>query len=462
MNKLNMFIKLMKMAKPVPPFKGGVRVWRTGDLSYVVALFILVFSTSFSSVAQVPTPGGQPSGQVVLLGGTVHIGNGQVMENAAVGMEDGLITFVKPAAEHKETSSETIDVSGMEVYPGFILPNNVLGIFEIGAVRATRDFSEVGKFNPNVRSITAFNTDSKVTPTVRSNGVLMSQVTPRSGRISGMSSVVHLDGWNWEDAAVLEDDGVHVNWPRKFEQTGWWAEPGPTKPNDKYNEEVDELKQFLLRAKAYSEKPEEDANLKMEACMDLFVGNKRLYLHVDNAKEITQAILMSKELGIKHPVIVGGADSWMVTDLLKEHDVPVVLERVHSMPDHEDSDIDQPYKTAALLHEAKIDFCFNYAGDMEAMGARNLPFSAGTAVAYGLPYEEAIKALSLGTAQILGCDDVCGSVEQGKQATLFVSKGDALDMRGNDVVHAFIQGRAIDLDNHQKQLYRKYMAKYKQ
>ena len=426
-----------------------------------LSLLCLLISV-MSSLAQVPTPGSTPKGRVVLVGGILHVGNGEVISNSAIGMKDGLITFVKDANEVNDNSGQIIEISGMEVYPGFILPNNVLGIFEVAAVRATRDFSEVGLFNPNVRSIIAFNTESKVTTTVRSNGVLMSQVTPRSGRISGTSSIVHLDGWNWEDAAVLEDDGIHLNWPKRNKKNGWWAEPGPTKANDKYNEQVDELKQFLQRAKAYSEKPESDANLKMESCRELFDGDKRLYIHVNNSKEITQAVLLSSELGIKHPVIVGGADSWMITDLLKEYKIPVILERVHSMPDHEDSDVDQPYKTPKMLFDAGVEFCFNYEGDMEAMGARNLPFSAGTAVAYGLPYEDAIKALTSNSAKIMGCGDLCGTVENGKQATLFVSKGDALDMRTNDVVHAFIQGRKVDLDNHQKRLYRKYMAKYEQ
>ncbi|MFT4525542.1 MAG: imidazolonepropionase-like amidohydrolase [Bacteroidia bacterium] len=427
----------------------------------IFPLFLLLIAV-LSSSAQVPTPGATPKEQVVLVGGNLHVGNGQVIANAAIGMKDGVITFVKDANEVNDNSGQIIEISGMEVYPGFILPNNVLGIFEVAAVRATRDFSEVGGFNPNVRSIIAFNTESKVTTTVRSNGVLMSQVTPRSGRISGTSSIVHLDGWNWEDAAVLEDDGIHLNWPVRNKKSGWWAEPGPTKANDKYNEEVDELKQFLQRAKAYSEKPDSDVNLKMESCRGLFDGEKRFYIHVNNAKEITQAVLMANSLGINHPVIVGGADSWMITDFLNQHKIPVILERVHSMPDHEDSDVDQPYKTPKMLFDAGIEFCFNYQGDKEAMGARNLPFSAGTAVAYGLPYEEAIKALTSKSATIMGCGDICGTVEKGKQATLFVSKGDALDMRTNDVVHAFIQGRKVDLDNHQKKLYRKYMAKYEQ
>lgn len=433
-------------------------------MSLELRVFVIAILMAFGQAgyAQHPSPGAEPEKPIVLLGGRLHVGDGTVIESSAVGIENGKISFVGDASKIRidRTASDIIDVAGQDIYPGFILPNNVLGIFEIGAVRATRDYAEVGHFKPNARSVIAFNTESKIIPTVRANGVLMTQVTPRNGRISGTSSICHLDGWNWEDAVVREDDGIHFNWPHRYQRTGWWAEPGPTKANEKYGKHIDELRAFMLRAKAYAEKPSAEKNLKMEACIDLFNGNKRMYLHVNDAKSITEAVLFAVEIDAKYPVIVGGEQSWMVTDLLKQHNIPVILERVHSMPDHEDDDIDQPYKTAKMLFDAGILFCFNYEGDMEAMGARNLAFSAGTAVAYGLPYEEAVKGLTSNTAKILGCDDITGTVSEGKQATLFVSQGDALDMRTNNLSHAYIQGRPVDLDNHHKQLYKKYMDKY--
>ena len=424
-----------------------------------MAVLVLIGQAGF---AQHPTPGSEPEKPVVLLGGKLHVGDGTVIESSAIGIENGKISFVGDASKIRidRTASDIIDVAGKDVYPGFILPNNVLGIFEIGAVRATRDFAETGQFNPSTRSVIAFNTESKIIPTVRSNGVLLTQGTPRTGRISGTSSICHLDGWNWEDAIVKEDDGIHFNWPYRYQRTGWWAEPGPTKPNEKYGEYIDELRAYMMRAKAYSENPSEETNLNMQACSGLFNGDKRMYIHVNDAKSITEAVLFAVEIGAKNPVIVGGEQSWMVTDILKQYNVPVILERVHSLPDNDDDDIDQPFKTPKMLHDAGVLFCFNYEGDMEAMGARNLPFSAGTAVAYGLPYEEAIKALTSNTAKILGCDDLTGLVAEGKEATLFVSEGDALDMMTNDVTRAFIQGRPVNLDNHHKQLYRKYKEKY--
>jgi imidazolonepropionase-like amidohydrolase len=413
------------------------------------------------ALAQIPSPGKTPLKAIVLTGGIAHIGNGEVMDNAAIGIENGKITFVKQAGTVKLNAQEAdiIDITGKHVYPGFINPNNTLGLTEIDAVRATRDFAETGSFNPEVRAITSFNTDSRISPTVRSNGVLITQATPRSGMICGTSSIMYLDGWNWEDAVLKEDDGIHVNWPNRFQNTGWWAEPGQTKPNEKYDAQVAELKIFMERAKAYSENPNAEFNQKLAACKGLFSGTQRIYLHVGEAKGIMESVLFAESLGLKKPVIVGGVEAWMVVDFLSTKNIPVILERPHSLPAHDDDHIDQPFKTAKALYDSKVLFCFDHAGDMEAMGSRNLPFSAGTTVAYGLPYEEAVRALTSSAAKIVGIDATNGLLEAGKDATLFVSTGDALDPITNDVTHAFIQGRVVDLDDPQKYLYRKFGGK---
>ena len=399
---------------------------------------------------------------IVLSGATAHLGNGEVMQNAAIGMENGRITFVKPANELGAIAekADIINVSGKHIYPGFISPNTTLGITEVDAVRASNDFSETGSFNPEARTLTAFNTDSRVATTVRSNGVLITQATPRSGRISGTSSVMLLDGWNWEDAVLMKDDGIHLNWPQRFIKTGWWAAPGPTEPNKKYDEQITELRTFLQRAKAYSENPDAEFNQKLAACKGLFNGRQNLYLHVNSAKSMMEAVLFAAETGIEKPVLVGANEAHLILTFLKERKIPVILKRTHSLPSSADSHVDQPYMLAKQLYDAGVLFCLDYSGDMEAMGSRNLPFVAGTAVAYGLPYEEAVKALTSNTAKILGCDKVCGTLQPNMDATLFVSTGDALDMLTNNVELAYIQGKPIDLDNPQKYLYRKFKAKY--
>lgn len=409
--------------------------------------------------AQVPA---KPQSQkVVITGATAHIGNGSVIENSIIAFEGGKITYAGPASGYTAGSSEQIiEASGKHIYPGFIAPNTILGLVEINAVRASRDFDDVGDVNPSVRSLISYNAESKITPTIRANGVLTAQVTPRGGKISGTSSIFSLDGWNWEDAVYKEDDGIWLNWPRMFNKRGWWAEPGPTEKNDKYEQGLQELEKFFGESKAYSSGKFNETDLKMEAMRGLFDGSKRLFINANFAKEITDAVIFAKKHGVQHIVIVGGEDSWRVTDVLKTNNVPVVLQRLHELPGRNDDDYDLPYKLPKLLQDAGILYCLNYAGDMEAMGVRNLPFTAGTSVAYGVGKEEALQSITLNAAKILGLDKTLGTLEVGKDATLFISTGDALDMRTNNVEDAFIQGKQLDLTNHQKQLYEKYSAKY--
>lgn len=425
----------------------------------------LVFCLSLQVVfGQIPVPGPEQQESILLLGATAHLGNGKVIENSAVGFDNGKIMLVENNAAGKVDKSrfdKVIDVSGKHLYPSFIAPNTTLGLTEIDAVRATRDFRETGMFKPHVRSLIAYNTDSRITPTVRSNGVLVAQVTPRGGRIPGSSSIVHLDAWNWEDAAIRMDDGIHLNWPRTFKNRGWWAEPGPKQKNDKLDDQIAEIKSFFQDAKAYAEvELHKEQNIRFEAMRGLWNGSKTLYVNADYVKDITRAVLFCDEMNIRKVVLVGGYDSWRVTDLLKENNIAVMLNRTHSLPERPEDDVDLPYKTPFLLKQAGIEFCLQNQGDMEAMNARNIPFLAGTAAAYGLSKEEALESITLSTAKILGVANKLGSIEVGKQATLFVSTGDALDMRTNNLEYAFVDGRVVDLNNPQKELYNKYKAKY--
>jgi imidazolonepropionase-like amidohydrolase len=269
-----------------------------------------------------------------------------------------------------------------------------------------------------------------------------------------------LDGWNWEDAAQKQDDGIHLNWPSYFRQTGWWAQPGDIVKTDNYNKKSKELKQYLTKAKAYFDSQSPDIDIEMEAMAGIFDGNKHLYIHANLKREMIDAVLMAQEFDIQTVVIVGAKEAHLISDFLSQNNVMVLLDRIHRLPRTQDEDVYLPYKQATLLHQAGVKFGFCYQGDMEAMGQRNLPFSAGTAVAYGLDYEQAVAALTLNIAQMLGIDKEVGSLESGKEATFFISEGDALDMIGNKVVRAYIQGNSIDLDNHQKQLDRKYRKKY--
>jgi imidazolonepropionase-like amidohydrolase len=424
---------------------------------------LLALAVCGVSLAQRQTPLVQKHKRILLENGSAHIGTGQFILNSLIGIENGKILFVKNALTNEVNKTEwdtVISILGKHVYPGFIAANLTMGLTEIDAVRATNDFDEVGAINPNVRALIAYNTDSKIIYTVRSNGVLLTQSTPRGGLISGTSSIMALDGWNWEDAVYKADDGIHLNWPRKYTSSGWWAEPGNSNANEKYATTRDEIYAFFEQSLAYSQGNNSEIDLRLKAMQGIFSGDQRLFIHADFAPEINDIIDFSRRFNLKYPVIVGGSDAYLVADLLKENHFSVMLGRPHALPNFDESLTYDAYQNAYLLQKAGVPYCIQPAGDMEVMNARNLPFLAGTAWAYGLTEEEAVAAISLNVAKILGIDRQTGSLEAGKDATLFISDGNALDMRTNNVVCALIKGNFIDLGNHQKDLAKKYNEKY--
>ena len=426
------------------------------SLSAYLLSALLIPGFLYVSSAQPPTPAPPQEAPILILGATAHLGTGKAIENSAIAFENGKITLVGDASAirvDRNKYGSIFDAQGKHIYPGFIATNSQLGLVEIGAVRATRDAAEVGSLNPNVRSIIAYNTDSDVTPTVRSNGVLMAQVVPTSGLLSGSSSVVQLDAWSWEDAVYRIDDGVHLNWPyRRMNRPGQRNRSGV----DSYQKAIDALNDYFSEAAAYCKVSDpEQRNQRFEAMRSVFAAESNLYIHVNDARGIQEAVLFAEKMEVK-PVLVGANDAWMLVDFLKDHNVPVILNITQRTPGSSDADIDQPYKNPGILNENQILFCI--AGE-STWQQRNLPFQAGQAAGYGLDYESAVAAITLNAAKILGVSDRCGSIEQGKDATLFICEGDALDMRTCRVTAAFIQGRQIDLDNKHKALQRRFNKK---
>ncbi len=426
-----------------------------------IVIFALLCTTVV--IAQ-QTPAPKQTKDIAIVGATAHVGNGTVIENSIIVMNNGNIVTIGNVDTTPVTlqAMDVIDAKGKHVYPGFIVPNSTLGLVEIDAVRATEDESELGSWNPNVRSLIAYNAESKVVESMRPNGVLLGQITPRSGTISGSSSIVQFDAWNWEDAAVKVDEGIHLNWPNAFTRGRWYLGEDPgLKLNDKYDEQVTEIQNYLNQSKAYNKGDKKIINLPYQGLAGIFDGSKTLYVHVDDEKGITDAINFSKANGVTNMVIVGGYQAYKVADILKQNNIPVLLHRVHSNPELDDDDYNLTYKSAKLLIDKGVLVALETSGQMERMNSRNLPFYAGTTVAFGLTKEQALQLITLNTAKILGIDDRYGSLEKGKSATLFISEGDALDMRTNQLTHAFIDGRAISLDTHQTTLYHRYLDKVK-
>ncbi|AMC09911.1 amidohydrolase [Lutibacter profundi] len=421
--------------------------------------FIFLFIIGKIIAQQTPAP--KQTTDYSIEGATAHIGNGEVIENSLIMFSNGKLQFVGSANTKITRLGNIINAKGKHVYPGFIVANTSLGLGEIDAVRATLDYDEVGAMNPHIRSLIAYNSESKVVESMRPNGVLMGQITPRGGTMSGTSSIVQFDAWNWEDAALKVNDGIHINWPQSFTYGKWWLGEDPgAKPDKEYATNVKKITSFIANSKRYLKTKRNPKNIPFEAMEGLFNGEKKMYIHASGVQEITDAIHFIKKAGINNIVIVHGNDAYKIADLLVKNNIPVILERAHRVPKSNDSDYDLPYRSAKLLVDKGITVAIGMEGSMERMSARNLPFYAGTYAAYGLNKEEALKLITLNAAKILGIDAIVGSLEVGKDATLFISEGDALDMRTNVLTNAFIQGRKINLETHQTKLWEKYSKKY--
>lgn len=423
-----------------------------------------MFACLFQSTAQSPVVAPAQKKPVMLVGGTIHTGTGDVIENATIVFTGGKITAVGKSSDIKtdKTGYDVIDVTGKQIYPGLIFPNTSVGLVEIGSgVDVASDNREIGDLNPNVRAIAAYNTDSHVIPVLRSNGILLAQIVPTGTLLPGTSSVVQFDAWNWEDAAYKIDNGIQLGWPRKSAASGrggggysQFANAGA----GTYDKNVEALEKIFTDAVAYAavEKPE-DVNLRLESLRGLFNGTKTMFISSTEPKGIIAAISFGKRYGVKKMVLTGVDESvWAVKDFLKENNIPVILANTLSLPKYDYSDTRLSFKLAAMFKNEGILVGLSYTS--QAYG--NLPFAAGQTVAYGLTKEEALQTITLNNAKILGIDDKTGSLEVGKDANIIVSTGDILDMSTNNVELAFITGRSISLDNKHKQLYRRFQAKY--
>ncbi|WP_027302768.1 amidohydrolase family protein [Rudanella lutea] len=426
----------------------------------------LLALTAFGKVwAQNPAPAKPQARAIALMGATIHVGDGRVIQNGLITFDKGVITGVGDASTVRINRNEVdvIDLTGKHIYPGLISPASLVGLQEVASVRATVDSREIGELNPNVRALIAYDTDSEIIPTIRNNGVLLTQAMPLGGTVSGSSSIMHTDGWNWEDAVLRKDDGIWLNWPGYFARNfDFDTFSVSIKKNDKRDEAMRAIETVFAEAKAYAALPSPTPmNLKFEAMRGLFTGRQNLYVRADLGKDIIEAVRFARAAGVPNVVIVGGEEADRVAGFLKENNVPVILSALHRLPNRQDEAVDLPYRLPGILQKAGVLVGLSYAE--EWWRTRNLPFLAGTAAGFGIgDREEALKLVTSNTAKILGIDKVVGTLETGKQATLFVSAGDALDMRTNVVEHAFIQGRKVNLDDKHKRLYQKFKTKYGQ
>ena len=427
------------------------------NISKIVLTSLLITAIPVT-MAWVPTPAPDQAEPIAITNATIHIGDGSVINNGVLAFDQGVITYVGTDANRPEFfNHQLINLQGLHVYPGFVLPNTSLGLLEIANLRSTDDVAETGDINASVRSAIAYNTDSELIPTFRFNGILTAGVTPDGGMISGRSSVFKLDGWNWEDSLLKADAAMHMNWPDRIrrqrnETTGIFENTD----NPDYPYMIQMLNSLFQDARTYNGSP---LNLNLQAMQPLFTGESKLFIHANDARDIIASVQFARSYGVSDIVLVGGRDALKVKDLLIAESVAVIYASVHALPAQEWFDIDEQFKVPFQLHEAGILVGIG-GGETALDSQRNLPFFAGTAAGYGLDRETALSMITSHNAEILGVEDRIGTLVSGKDATFFISSGDALDMRTNQLQEAFIQGRMIDLFGNQQALYQRFLERY--
>jgi imidazolonepropionase-like amidohydrolase len=423
----------------------------------------MVFPSLVLASGQMPAkPQDHP---IAVVGGTIHPVTGPVVENGTIVFDKGKIILLgtNPTIP---AGAEVIDVTGNHLYPGLISADTYIGLVEIGAVRASRDASETGQINPNVRAEVAVNPESELIPVLRANGITMAVSAPSGGRIAGTSAMLLMDGWTWEEMAFKTPAALNISWPTMTISPEGRDKKGQEQQRKERDAALKELRDAFRDARAYmvakhaeGEKgmPYHNVDLRWEAMIPVLEQKLPVVVWADEIQQIQAAVAWAEQENLRM-ILGGGHDAWRVAEVLKRNNIPVLAGGILRLPDRRFEEYDEPFMLPAKLHRAGLLFAIITQG--EAAHERNLPYEAAQAAAYGLPREEALKAITLYPAQIFGVADRVGSLEIGKDATLIVTTGDPLEIMSN-VVMEFIQGRKIDLTSRHTMLYEKYKEKYR-
>ena len=430
------------------------------------AFALLTLLSAASASDQIP--GAPQKKPIALINGVLHPISGPAIEDGTVIFDNGKIVDLgrrmKPPAD-----ATVIDLEGKHVYPSLIESHSHLGLVEISSTRSTLDMTEIGSINPNVRAHVSVNPDSELIPVTRANGVLIAVSAPSGGLVSGKASVLQLDGWTYEDMTLKPDCALVVNWPRTAsEMTHVPGTESEGKPEDRDTERIKALKDLrdlfentrtYIKARA-ANPANQPFDSRLDSMIPVVEGQIPLLIWADRANQIQGAVAFGVEQNVKI-ILLGGHDAEMCAEMLRRYDVPVIVDAVHKDPRRDHEEYDSSYTLPERLRRAEIRFCISGTGRSETWNTRNLPYHAATAAAYGLPYEDALRSVTQYPAEILGIADRVGTLEPGKDATLFVSDGDPLETE-TLVTAAWIQGRKVDLTSRHTQLYDKYRTKYRQ
>jgi len=403
---------------------------------------------------------------VVLRGGTVHPVSGPDIPGGSVLVVDGRITAVGPTVD-APASAVVVDCGGKHVYPGMISANTVLGLTEVGSVLGSNDTEETGTTNPNIRAQVEVNPESDLIPVTRVNGVTSALVIPRGGSISGLSALMHLAGWTWEDMTVRSPVGLHVRWPNMTPRRTWFETRTDEEQNKARDQAIgvitgafDDARAYWKARDAEGQKsgavPRHDRDVKWDAMGKALRGEIPVVIHASAYNQIRAALKFVDDQKLTNVILVSGGDAALLADDLKARNIGVICAGVLQMPARRSDPYDQAFTAPELLRQAGLRYCIADAGGaFEAANARNLPYNAAMAAAFGLPRDEALKSVTLYPAQILGVAQSLGSIEVGKRGDLVVTNGDLLDM-ATTVEKVFIDGEAISMSTRQTRLFEKY------
>ena len=438
-----------------------MRISNNQALSFIICLLLL---STHELLAGPEIPGADQDQPIALVGGKIFTASGDPIENGTIVFDKGKIVAVGTDVAIPE-GAEKIDVSGKHIYPGFFNADGDIGLLEINAVRATNDTGEVGRLNPNVQAQQAVNPDSEIIPVTRSGGVLLSLTSPSGGLVAGTSAVLQLDGWSCEDMTLKAPIAMHINWPFIRPARNWWDDESVEEQRKERDEAFQQLHELFDEARAHAKRTSANKDdkaaridIRLAAMKPVLDKEVPIIAYADDIEQIQTAVAFAEQEDVRL-IIYGGYEAEACKDLLVKHDIPVIISGIHRLPPRAVEPYDAPFTLPLRLQKAGIRYCIAGSGRFGASNLRNLPNHAGHAIAFGLDTDEALRAITLYPAQILGVDELVGSLEKGKQATLIVSNGDMLDGL-HRVESAYVQGRKVDLSDRQKKLWNKYRTKY--
>lgn len=430
----------------------------------LISSTIAIGAASTTSAQDLGHKAPSQSTPIAITNATIHTMAGPTIENGYIQFADGKIVDIGEGERVFTAVHRVIDAEGRHIYPGLISPASQLGLIEINSVRQTDDRNEVGNTTPEVLACVAVNPDSTLIPVTRANGILTFTSFPTRGAIPGRVSIMSADGWTWKDMAVEQDAGLAINWPSMRPSNNWWADEPDARQLERIAERLDEIDEIFQRAISYRDSGRSPHDVRLEAMLGVLPGAEGeepanpVFISAIDVDQINAAVTWAADLGLR-PVIVGGFDAPLCAELLRMHDIPVIISGTQRFPKRNDSPHDAAYTLPIELTELGIRWCMGTNDD--TAHERNLPYNAAKAVAFGLDHEQGLKSITINTAEILEIDDRLGSLEPGKHATFIVTNGSPLEMTTNPVM-AFIEGKEISLESKQSDLAEKYREKYRQ